>query len=77
VILGTCNTGLPNVLLSNGAALADQARVWIRVCSGANSAGQFAACVNKLASDATKEGLITPAQKDAISACVGHGIGTQ
>jgi hypothetical protein len=77
VILGTCNTGLPNVVLSNGAALADQARVWFRVCSGARNASQFATCVGKLANDAKKDGLITTAQRDAISACAGQSIGTQ
>lgn len=77
VILGTCNTGLPNVVLSNGAALADQARVWFRDCAGAKNASQFATCVGKLANDAKKDGLITTAQKDAISACASQTSGTQ
>jgi PA domain len=77
VILGTCNTGLPNVVLSNGATLADQARVWFRVCSGAKNANQFATCVGKLTNDAKKDGLITTAQMDAISACASPTIGTQ
>ena len=77
VILGTCNTGLPNDVLSNGAALADQARVWFRDCAGAKNASQFATCVGKLANDAKKDGLITTAQKDAISACASQTSGTQ
>jgi hypothetical protein len=77
VILDTCNTGLPNVVLSNGATLADQARVWFRVCSGAKNANQFATCVGKLTNDAKKDGLITTAQMDAISACASPTIGTQ
>ncbi len=77
VILGSCNSGLPNVLLSNGAALADQARVWYRVCSGTKNAGQFSSCVGKLAADARKGGLITTAQKDAVTACASQTFGTQ
>jgi hypothetical protein len=77
VILGTCNTELPNVVLSNGAALADQARVWFRDCAGAKNASQFATYVGKLANDAKKDGLITTAQKDAISACASQTTGTQ
>ncbi len=77
VILGTCNTGLPNSVLSNGAALADQARVWLRDCSGAKNAGQFATCVNKVTTAASRSGLITAAQKEAIAACTGQAFGTQ
>jgi PA domain len=77
VILSSCNTGLPNVLLSNGAALADQARVWYRACSGTRNAGQFSSCVGKLAADARKDGLITTAQKDAITGCASQTFGTQ
>ena len=76
VILGTCNTGLPNTVLSNGAALADQARVWFRDCAGAKNAGQFATCVGKLANDAKKAGLISSAQGDAIAACASPQAGT-
>lgn len=47
VILGNCNTGLPNGTLSNGATLADQARVWFRDCSGPKNAAQFATCVTR------------------------------
>ena len=77
VILGTCNTGLANSVLSNGAGLADQARVWFRVCSGQKNIGQFSSCVGQLANDAKKNNLITGAQKDAIVTCSASPGGTQ
>ena len=76
--LGTCNTGLPEFrAIEWRGALADQARVWLRDCSGAKNAGQFASCVNKVTTAASRSGLITSAQKEAIAACTGQAFGTQ
>ena len=33
VILGSCNTGTADVVLSNGASLGEQARLWFRECA--------------------------------------------
>jgi hypothetical protein len=70
VILNTCNTGTPDVILGTGATLGEQARVWFRVCAaGARNQGQFVNCIGHVANEAKKAGLITGAQKDAILGC--------
>jgi len=70
VVLGTCDTHTPNVLLSTGATLADQARVWFRDCGRtARNTGQFVSCVSHATNDAKASGLITGAQKGAIQSC--------
>ena len=74
VILGTCNTGTADVVLSNGASLSEMARVWFRDCAeGAKNHGQFVSCVSHATNDAKKAGLITGAQKGAIQSCAGSG----
>ena len=67
---GRCTTNEPNVLLSNGATLADQARVWYRDCSGnVKNHGQFVSCVAKTTNGAKSSGLISGAQKGAVQSC--------
>jgi hypothetical protein len=57
-------------MLSNGAMLADQARVWYRTCAaGAKNHGQFVSCVAHTTNDAVALGLITGAQKGAVQKC--------
>ena len=66
IVLGTCNSGVPNfnVGCSNMLAL-------IRACK-VNSPphGQFVSCVAHLANGWVGSGLITLAQKDALMSCV-------
>jgi hypothetical protein len=69
VFLAGCDTGTPNVLLSNGATLADQARAWYAMCSTGRNPGQVTSCLSALASDAVADGLISSAQKDALMSC--------
>ena len=69
VILGTCDSGVPNVLLPSGATLADTARA----CGSAKNSGQFVSCVGTAANQARDAGLISEAQKDALMACASGG----
>ena len=69
VILGTCDSGVPNVLLPSGATLADAARA----CGSAKNSGQFVSCVGSAANQAMDAGLISEAQKDALMACASGG----
>ena len=74
VILGSCNTGTADVVLSNGASLGEQARVWFRECAeGARNHGRFVSCVSHVTNAAKKSGLITGAQKGALQTCAGQG----
>jgi hypothetical protein len=67
---GQCTTNQPNVMLSNGAMLSDQARVWYRDCSvGANNHGAFVSCVAAATNRAVRAGLISGAQKGAVEQC--------
>jgi hypothetical protein len=68
---GRCTTNEPNVMLSNGAMLNDQARTWYRDCAAAAPAnhGQFVRCVAAATNDAVKAGLISGAQKGAVQSC--------
>jgi len=70
LIVGQCTTNEPNVMLSNGATLVDQARTWYRDCAiGAKNHGQFVSCVAHTANEANKSGLITGAQHGAVQQC--------
>ena len=70
LIVGRCTTNEPNVMLSNGATLVDQARTWYRDCAiGAKNHGQFVSCVAHTANEAKKGGLITGAQHGAVQQC--------
>jgi len=48
-----------------------------RANSGAKNAGQFASCVKKVTTAASRSGLVTSAQEEAIAACSGQAFGTQ
>ena len=67
VIIGSCNSGVPNHVFPNGASFSDL----ISSC-GPNSApnhGQFVSCVSLLTNDWKKQGLISGAQKGSIQSC--------
>jgi hypothetical protein len=67
---GRCTTNEPNLQLTNGATLVDQARVWYRDCAaGARNHGQFVSCVAQTTNAAVGNGLISGAQKGAVQKC--------
>lgn len=67
---GRCTTSEPNAMLSNGANLNDQARVWYRECAaGAANQDQFLKCVIRTTARGQKAGIIDAKQRDAIQQC--------
>jgi hypothetical protein len=77
VLLDGCDTGTPDVLIGNGAMLADQARVWLRQCSvGAKNRGAAVSCLAHTTNVAKKAGIITGAQHGALQRCAAGPSGT-
>jgi hypothetical protein len=66
--IGTCDTGVPNYL-ANG----DLLHVKIEACGGAPNRGQFVSCTNRVTNPLVEAGLITGAQKGAITSCAARG----
>jgi hypothetical protein len=66
IIIGGCDTGVPNVTFTNGCTLAD---LFDQVGEGAGNHGQFVSGVAHLTNDLRKAGIITEAQKTAIRKC--------
>jgi len=68
VIVGGCNSGVPNTVFSTGCRISDQ----VAACAqGATNHGKFVSCVSHLTNDLKKDGIITSAQKGAIQSCAG------
>ncbi|HEX6159899.1 MAG TPA: hypothetical protein VF111_07020, partial [Thermoanaerobaculia bacterium] len=67
VILGSCDSGAPNLMSPGGCSLADQLAA---IKASAKNHGQFVSEVGKLLNGLMKSGLLTGAQKGAIEACV-------
>ncbi len=68
---GRCVSDEKNSQLSNGAMLADQARVWYRDCAAAagSNQGAFLSCVSQVTRDARRARLITGDQREAVQEC--------
>jgi hypothetical protein len=62
VIIGTCNSGVPNTVLETGCSISDL----IAQCP---AGGGFTSCVSQVTNDLKADGVITGAQKDAIMTC--------
>jgi len=67
VIIGDCDSGVPNIAFPGGCTLADQIAA---LEAGANNHGQYVSAVGKLLNDLKKSGQLTGAQKGAIESCV-------
>jgi hypothetical protein len=68
--IGRCTTRQPDVTLSNGASLVDQARSWYYQCAvGATTHSAFVGCVAATTNAAVEAGLITGAQKGVVQQC--------
>jgi hypothetical protein len=68
VVIGGCNTGVPNTLFTNGCTISDNIQ---QIGATAKNHGAFASSVAAYANSLKKSGLITDAQKDAIQSCAG------
>lgn len=66
VIIGNCNSEVPNILFPSGCTISDL----IGSCAeGAQDHGQFVSCVSQLANKLKKAGTITGRQAGAIQRC--------
>jgi PA domain len=66
VIIDGCDSGVPNPVLTSGCSITD---LVMNCAAGASNHGQFMKCVDQTLNGLKKQGIITGAQKDAISAC--------
>jgi hypothetical protein len=67
VIIGTCNSKVPNKLFSDGCTIADK----IGQCTnGIGTHGMQTSCASNLLDQLKKDGAITGQQKDALQSCV-------
>jgi hypothetical protein len=66
VIVGSCNSGVPNTFFLNGCTISDL----VRHCSiGARNHGAFVSCVASVTNDLKKAGIISGSQKGSIQSC--------
>jgi hypothetical protein len=74
VVIGGCNTGVPNIMFTTapnrGCNLAD--RLAHIAADSTKNHGTFVKNANALLNDLKKSGIITGAQKDALSSCIGQ-----
>jgi len=69
VVVGTCDSGVPNTFFTNGCTIADL----VQHCAvGAKNHGGFVSCVAHLTNDLKSAGIITGDQKGAIQSCAAH-----
>jgi hypothetical protein len=68
VVVGGCNSGVPNAMFTTGCTMSDEIA---HVAATATNHGKFVSQVQVLLNQWKKSGLITAAQKDALSSCVG------
>jgi hypothetical protein len=73
VVIGGCDSGVPNTLFANGCTISDL----IAHCAvGAANHGQFVSCVADLTNSLKSSGAITNKQKGALQSCAAKsGIG--
>lgn len=66
VLIGGCDTGVPNALSANGCTISDQ----FAACeAGARNHGQYVSCVAYVTNQLKKAGVITGKQKGEIQSC--------
>ena len=68
VNIGTCDSGVPNTLFTNGCTISDLIQ---QIAAGSRNHGAFVSGVANLTNALKKNGLITDAQKTAIQSCAG------
>ncbi|HEX4966407.1 MAG TPA: PA domain-containing protein [Thermoanaerobaculia bacterium] len=68
VILGTCNSGVPNTTFASGCRISDA----VSDCQASpGNHGSFKDCIQDLTKDLKSNGVISGKQKDAIDRCAG------
>ncbi len=68
VVVGTCDSGVPNTFFTNGCTIAD---LIAKCAAGAGNHGRFTSCVAHLTNDLKSAGIISGGQKGAIQSCAG------
>jgi hypothetical protein len=68
IVIGGCDSGVPNTLFDNGCTISDQIA---QIAAGSTNHGAFVIGVSRLANQLKKSGVITGVQKDAILSCAG------
>ena len=66
VVIGGCDSGVPNTLFANGCTIAD---LIAHCAASASNHGQFVSCVAELTNTLKANGAITGKQKGAIQSC--------
>jgi phospholipase/lecithinase/hemolysin len=66
VIIGECNSGVPNTLLSSGSTISD---LIAQAAFDAKNHGEFVSSVASITNGLMKSGVISGSQKDAIQGC--------
>jgi hypothetical protein len=67
VVVGTCDSQVPNELFANGCTIADKVG---QCTNGVGNHGMQSSCASRLLNSLKKAGTITGAQKDALQSCV-------
>lgn len=66
VVIDGCDSGVPNLLFPDGCTISD---LIAQCAAGAKNHGKFVSCVSHLGNDLKMDGLITGAQKGALTSC--------
>ena len=66
VVIGGCDSGVPNTILSSGCTISD---LIAQCAAGAASHNAFVSCVSHVTNDLKSQGVITGSQKSAIMNC--------
>ena len=66
VVVGSCNSGVPNTVLPTGCSISD---LIAQCAASAANHNAFVSCVSHVTNDLKTQGVITGAQKDAIMSC--------
>lgn len=66
VVIGTCDSGVPNTTSPTGCTISDLVQ---HCAAGAKNHGGFVSCVANLTNDLKKAGIITGNQKGSIQSC--------
>ena len=69
VVIDGCDSGVDNTLGTDGCTLSDLFGMCVE---GSKNHGQFVSCVAHLTNDLKKAGIITGAEKGAITSCAGQ-----
>lgn len=66
VVIGACDTGVPDLIFPDGTTLSERVA---NAAVGARNHGQFVSRIAQLKNGLRKQGLLTPAEAEAIQKC--------